>query len=86
MRICKQHTNPLAKLGDFLYMKNKPLTKKQRTDLISAWAGVNCLCAYLKDYKTNPENFGDKFDLHTYASDIYKLLDSVIINVDDSDL
>ena len=67
-------------------MKNKPLTKKQRTDLISAWTGMNCLCAYLKDYKKKPENFGDKFDIHTYSRDIYKLLDSVIINIDDSDL
>ena len=67
-------------------MKNKPLTKKQRKDLISAWAGMNVLCCYLKDYKTKPENFSDKFDPHAYARDIYKLLDSVIINVDDSDL
>jgi len=67
-------------------MKNKPLTKKQRKDLISAWAGMNCLCAYLKDYKTMPKNFKDKFDAHSYARDIHKLLDSVINNVDDSDL
>lgn len=67
-------------------MKNKPLTKKQRKDLISAWAGMNCLCAYLEDYKTNPEIFSDKFDPHAYARNIYKLLDSVIVNVDDSDL
>jgi superfamily II helicase len=33
-----------------------------------------------------PENFEVKFDLHTYARDIYKLLDSVIKNIDDSDL
>jgi hypothetical protein len=67
-------------------MKNKPLTKKQRKDLIDAWAGMHSLCVYLKDYKTKPENFGVNFDLHSYAKDIYKLLDSVIINVDDSDL
>jgi hypothetical protein len=67
-------------------MKNKPLTKKQRKDLIDAWAGMNSLCAYLKDYKTKPENFGVKFDPHSYAKDIYELLDSVIKNVDDSDL
>lgn len=67
-------------------MKNKPLTKKQRKDLIDAWAGMNCLCSYLKNYKTMPENFEVKFDLHTYARDIYKLLDSVIKNTDDSDL
>lgn len=67
-------------------MKNKPLTKKQRTDLISAWTGMNCSRAYLKDCKTKPENFNYNFDAHTYARDIYKLLDSVIINVDDSDL
>jgi hypothetical protein len=41
---------------------------------------------YLKDYKTKPENVADKFDEHSYARDIYKLIDSVIINVDDSDL
>jgi hypothetical protein len=41
---------------------------------------------YLKDYKTKPENVADKFDAHSYARDIYKLIDSVIINVDDSDL
>ena len=67
-------------------MKNKPLTKKQRKDLIDAWAGMNSLCAYLKDYKTMPENFKDKFDAHSYARDIYKILDSVVNNVDDSDL
>lgn len=67
-------------------MKNKPLTKKQRSDLISAWSGMNCLCAYLKDYKSHPENFGNKFDPHVYARDIYKLLDSVVIKIDDSDL
>ena len=54
--------------------------------MIDAWAGMNCLCAYLKDYKTMPENFKDKFDAHSYARDIHKLLDSVINNVDDSDL
>jgi len=75
-----------TELGTNMKTKNKPLTKKQRKDLIDAWAGMNCLCSYLKDYKTKPENFGDKFDPHTYARDIYKLLDSVIINVDDSDL
>ena len=67
-------------------MKNKPLTKKQRSDLISAWAGMNVLCMYLKDYKTKPENVADKFDAHSYARDVYKLLDSVIVHVDDSDL
>lgn len=67
-------------------MKNKPLTKKQRKDLISAWVGMNCLCAYLKDYKTMPKNFKDKFDAHSYAKDIHKRLDSVILNVDDFDL
>ena len=67
-------------------MKNKPLTKKQRKDLISAWAGMNCLCAYLKDHKTKPKNLGEWFDAHTYARDIYKLLDSVVIKINDSDL
>lgn len=67
-------------------MKNKPLTKKQRADLISAWAGMNTLCAYLKDYKELPKNFSDKFDVHAHAKDIYKLLDSVVIKIDDSDL
>ena len=67
-------------------MKNKPLTKKQRKDLIDAWASLNILCAYYGDVKNGTLNFTDKFDPHEETRRIYRLIDSVIIKIDDSDL
>lgn len=67
-------------------MKNKPLTKKQRKDLISAWADMNTLCAYLEDVEKGTNLFTPKFNPRDKASKIYKLLEGVIIDIDDSDL
>lgn len=65
---------------------NKPLTKKQRKDLIDAWASLNILCVYYEDVKNGTLKFTDKFNPHDKVREIYRLIDSVVIKIDDSDL
>lgn len=65
---------------------NKPLSKKQRSNLISAWAKQNILCAYLEDQKNGTNIFTSKFDPSQEAREIYRLLDGVVSKIDDSDL
>lgn len=67
-------------------MKNKPLTKKQRSDLLDAWSELNVLCAYYKDKKESTHFFTENYDPQEKVKEIYKLIDSIINTIDDSDL
>lgn len=63
-------------------MKNKPLTKKQRRNLIDAWAILNCLCSYLR----NNEGYTDKYNAFEQGKKAWKKLDSVVTPLYDDDL
>jgi hypothetical protein len=67
-------------------MKNKPLTKQQRSDIIDAWTLTNVLCAYLTDKKELTGHFTEKFDPLIRCGEIYRLLSRVVEKIDDSDL
>ena len=62
--------------------KNKPLTKKQRLNLIDAWAITNCLCAYLR----NSPSYTNKYCAADEAKKIYQKLDSVVATMYEDDL
>ena len=63
-------------------MKNKPLTKKQRRNLIDAWATLNSLCCYL----ANKEGYTDKYNPLKQGKKIFRLLDSVVTPMYEDDL
>lgn len=67
-------------------MKNKPLTKKQRKDLISAWAKMHILCSYFRDKEEGTNFFTEKlFNPRAKANEIYKLLDGLMVNIHGTD-
>lgn len=68
-------------------MKNKPLTKKQRKDLVDAYVSLNIVNVHFFRQKNGQVSPIDtSFDPHTETRRIYKLLEGIIIDIDDSDL
>jgi hypothetical protein len=63
-------------------MKRKPLTRKQRRNLIDAWAKTNSLCAYLE----NKKDYTFKYDPLKESKKIFRLLDYVIATLFEDDL
>lgn len=63
-------------------MKNKPLTKQQRRNLIDAWAAVNCLHSYLQ----NPKYYSKKYNPSKVTKEIFQLLDTVVAPMKEDDL
>jgi hypothetical protein len=61
---------------------NKPLTKKERSNLIDAWVKMNCFCAYFE----NPRHYTEKYKPKEVAREIWKHLDLVVANLYDEDL
>ena len=70
--------------GSFIYhnIYYKPLTKKQRIDLIDAWVELNSLCAYLE----NKEHYTKKYNALEVGKEIYRKLDSVVAIMKTDDL
>lgn len=63
-------------------MKNKPLTKQQRRNLIDAWVEVNCLHSYL----VRPKDYTKKYDPVKVTKEIFQLLDTVVASMKEDDL
>ena len=60
--------------------KNKPLTNKERKALISAWAKLQIVCAYLSDKNKN-YYFTKKYDPYQDVEKVLNNLDLVVSNL-----
>lgn len=65
-----------------MIIKNEPLSKIERRNLIDAWAKLNSLCGFLE----TPQHYTKKYNALKEARKIWKKLDSVVSKLHEDDL